>query len=266
LYGAIAAAKLGKKVAAQLKLAPADHKDLEAFTANGVDVFPIDAKETTYVKVIHKSTNMDDRTIITKRFAGIFEVAEVRNIGARHLHLAGCNDHEFTLAFIKAIKKPGQTLSVDMQSFIRFNDPKTGEISFKSDPQAREAIALMDKVKLDITEARLLTGTENLEKAAEILTGWGCPEIMITQSEGVFVRCQGKNYYEKFSNRSTIGRTGRGDTTFGSYLAWRVDHEPAEAAKIAAALVSLKMEKPGPFSGSLADVLARIEHAHRRAS
>jgi sugar/nucleoside kinase (ribokinase family) len=55
-----------------------------------------------------------------------------------------------------------------------------------------------------------------------------------------------------------VGRTGRGDTTFAAYLARRNDHGVSESLKFAAALVSIKMETPGPFQGSLADVLARM--------
>jgi sugar/nucleoside kinase (ribokinase family) len=39
----------------------------------------------------------------------------------------------------------------------------------------------------------------------------------------------------------------------------RLDHEPAEALKFAAALVSIKMETPGPFQGTLQDVLERMK-------
>jgi sugar/nucleoside kinase (ribokinase family) len=72
----------------------------------------------------------------------------------------------------------------------------------------------------------------------------------------------GKTYYEKFSNQSVVGRTGRGDTAFAAYLAYRLDHEVTESLRFAAALVSLKMESPGPFGGTLADVLARMQAAH----
>jgi hypothetical protein len=41
----------------------------------------------------------------------------------------------------------------------------------------------------------------------------------------------------------------------------RLEHGPAEALKFAAALVSIKMETPGPFHGTLADVLVRM-NAH----
>ena len=99
-------------------------------------------------------------------------------------------------------------------------------------------------------------------RAALVIEGWGCPEILITKAEGVLARVHGKTYYEKFSNQSMVGRTGRGDTTFAAYLACRMDHDVTESLKFAAALVSIKMETPGPFGGTLADVLARMQAAH----
>jgi sugar/nucleoside kinase (ribokinase family) len=48
---------------------------------------------------------------------------------------------------------------------------------------------------------------------------------------------------------------GRGDTTIAAYMSWRRDHSPAESLKFAAALISIKMEKPGPFNGSLEEML-----------
>jgi len=87
--------------------------------------------------------------------------------------------------------------------------------------------------------------------------------VLITRADGVLARVKGVEYFEPFSNRSVVGRTGRGDTTFAAYLCRRIDHEPREALKFAAALVSLKMETPGPFRGSLTDVLKRMEASHR---
>ena len=86
--------------------------------------------------------------------------------------------------------------------------------------------------------------------------------MMITRAGGVTVRCGDETCFARFTNRGLAGRTGRGDTTFGAYLAARVDHPPAEAVKYAAALVSLKMERPGPFDGTREDVLARVREAY----
>jgi sugar/nucleoside kinase (ribokinase family) len=101
-----------------------------------------------------------------------------------------------------------------------------------------------------------------LEKAAIIVESWGCPEILITHSQGVLARVKGQTYYEKFSNNSTVGRTGRGDTTFAAYLSHRLDHGERESLRFAAALVSIKMETPGPFKGTMQDVAKRLNEKH----
>ena len=115
-------------------------------------------------------------------------------------------------------------------------------------------------VKLDVVEARVAyrhrrpgAGGQRYSKS------WGCPETVITRADGVLARVNGKTYWETFSNRSASGRTGRGDTTFAAYMARRLDHDLAESLKFAAALVSIKMEKPGPFDGTLDDVLERMD-------
>jgi len=33
-------------------------------------------------------------------------------------------------------------------------------------------------------------------------------------------RVAGKDYFEPFTNRSSVGRNGGGDTTFAGYMAW----------------------------------------------
>ena len=60
--------------------------------------------------------------------------------------------------------------------------------------------------------------------------------------------------------RNLSGRTGRGDTTTGSYLAMRLNGASVpEALRYATACVSLKMETPGVFRGTKADVLAYLD-------
>ena len=152
-------------------------------------------------------------------------------------------------------------MSTDMQSFVR-HVTSSRVIEYSDVANKKEIAAMMDKLKLDVVEARILTGTNDLEKAAIIIESWGCPEILITQSEGVLARVKGTTYYEKFSNNNVSGRTGRGDTTFAAYLSQRLDHEVAESLKFAAALVSIKMESPGPFSSTLEEVHKRLKEKH----
>lgn len=258
LYGTMAAASLGKRVAAAIMCTPQDRADLDLLTQNGIEVYPIDSPATTRVQVVHKSTNMDERDIRTQQYAGVFTIHSVPRIETKHIHLAGCNDHEFSVDFIQALTEWGIPLSVDMQSFVRCNDSETGQIVCRDDPDKQEVASLMDKIKLDIVEAKLLTGTDDLEKAAAIIRGWGCPEIVITSTDGVLACDREQSHFATFTNRSSAGRTGRGDTTFGAYLAARLDHEIPEALEWAAALVSIKMETPGPVNGTMDDVRKRM--------
>ncbi len=54
------------------------------------------------------------------------------------------------------------------------------------------------------------------------------------------------------------GRSGRGDTCVGSYVAKRLSLPPREAGKWAAAATSLKVEKHGVFDRSISEVEAFI--------
>jgi sugar/nucleoside kinase (ribokinase family) len=262
LCGAMVAARVGKKVAAVVKMAKQDEAILQPMKDAGVDTYLIPSDVTTYSRVLHETENVDERKLTIVRTAGLISIADVPRLDSTCVHLAGISDSEFDMTLLRSLKSRGYSLSVDMQSFVRQITPVTNEIKFGDVANKREIVGMMDKVKLDVVEARILTGTEDLEQAARTVEGWGCPEIVITQSRGVLARVNGKTLYEKFSNKSIVGRTGRGDTTFAAYLSWRLEHGAEESLKFAAALVSIKMETPGPFQGTLEDVAKRLKESH----
>jgi sugar/nucleoside kinase (ribokinase family) len=263
LCGAMVAARVGKKVAVVTKMAVKDEHILQPMKDLGIDTFLIPAEETSYNRVLHYSANVDEREMTLIKSAGLISIGDVPELDSTCVHLAGISDTEFDMPLMKALKARNyQSLSVDMQSFVRHINPVTKNHEFSDVADKKEIAGMMDKLKLDIVEAKLLTGTDDLEKAAIIVESWGCPEVMITHSEGVLAWVNGKTYYEKFSNSNVSGRTGRGDTTFAAYLSHRLDHDVAESLKFAAALVSIKMETPGPFSGTLEEVFKRMEEKH----
>jgi len=258
LCGALAAARIGKRVEVVTRMAPKDQALLVSLRQNHVAIHVIPASETTYVKEEHPTSDADERDISQLANAGFFSLDDLPPLAARHVHLAGISNQEFEMEFITGLMEKGYRLSVDMQSFVRQVQPDTRRIAFRDVPAKKEIARRMDMIKLDIVEAKVLTGTDDLERAALVFEGWGCPETLITRAKGVLARVHGKTYYEKFSNQSVVGRTGRGDTAFAAYLARRMDHDAPEALKFAAALVSIKMETPGPFVGTLDEVLARM--------
>lgn len=263
LCGAVAAARIGMKVAAVVKMSPADSGILGELRDAGVGIFIIPAAETTYSQVTHRSADVDVRSIAIKKSAGLIRLDEVPEIDTACMHLAGISDQEFDMTLMKGLAAKGYSLSVDMQSFVRQPRGPEGEVTFGDVPGKRDIAGLMRRVKADVVEAKILCGTDDLEQAAIQFESYGCPEVMITRADGVLVRAYGRTVFEKFSNRSVAGRTGRGDTTFAGYLARRLSAGVAESTKFAAALVSIKMETPGPFRGSIDDVLARMKASHQ---
>ena len=79
-------------------------------------------------------------------------------------------------------------------------------------------------------------------------------EIMITHNTEVLVYDGGDYFTEPLRPRNLSGRSGRGDTCFASYITERLGQDIPTALRTAAALVSLKMESPGPFLGGRGDV------------
>jgi sugar/nucleoside kinase (ribokinase family) len=210
------------------------------------------------MRVVHPTANVDERLMYQTKNAGFFVIEEMPPIEPCLIHLGALTDKEFTLGFMRELKERGFRISVDMQGFVRQVDEGTRAIQFNDVPEKREIMGLADFVKLDVVEANILTGSDNLAEAAAICDSWGNFETVITRSDGVLARSDGKNYFEKFSNKSSAGRTGRGDTTFGAYLARRLDCPVDESLKFAASLASIKMETPGPFRGTLEDVIQRM--------
>ena len=261
LCGAMAAAGSGVSVLVITRMAPRDDELLSAMRQRGIAVHVIPAEATTYMRVAHPSPNVDERVMDQLASAGRFRLEDVPVLDVRQVHLAGISDQEFDLEFVRGLRSRGVRLSADMQGFVRQVDPATGRIAFADVARKADLAGLLDMVKLDVVEARVLTGEDDLEQAAMAFERWGCPEIVVSRADGALARVAGETHWERFSNRSTVGRTGRGDTLFAAYAAHRLDHGPRESLRFAAALVSLKMERPGPFTGTMADVLARLGEA-----
>jgi len=260
-FGAFAACWSKKKIAVVTRMAEKDAYILEPLRAAGIDVYLQPVPSTTHMRVVHPTGNVDDRLMVQTQNAGFFANADMPPLEAHLIHLGALTDREFTIGFMRQLKQRGFRLSVDMQNFVRQVDTQTGVVHFRDVPDKKEIVGLADIVKLDIIEAKVLTGTRDMEEAARLVEEWGAPESILTCSDGAFARYRGKTHFEKFSNTSSQGRTGRGDTTMGAYLARRTDHSVQESLGFAVALASIKMETPGPFRAPLEEVLKRLRES-----
>jgi sugar/nucleoside kinase (ribokinase family) len=257
LFAAIAASYLEKKIAAVTRVSESEEYLLEPLSSAGVDLF-VQRGETVQYRVVFATADIDQRQPFLIKGGEQFVIGDIPPFESRLVHLCCVGARQFQLDLMRGLRTRGFRLSVDMQGFVLQPDGETGALHLKDVQEKKEILTMADFVKLDTLEAKALTGTDVLHDQANILEDWGSSETIITSSEGALAQRAGKSIFAKFTNRSTRGRMGRGDTLIGSYLARRPDHSVEDSLQFAAALASIKMESPGPFRGSLKDVLERM--------
>jgi sugar/nucleoside kinase (ribokinase family) len=257
LFAAIAASCPGKRIAAVTRISESEEYLLEPLKTAGIDLF-VQPGETYQYRVVFPTADVDQRQAVRIKVGEPFVMSDIPPFEPCLLHLCCIGFRESHLDLMRALKARGFRLSVDMQNFVLQVDDETGVVQLKDVPEKKEILDMVDFVKLDAMEAQTLTGADVLQDQADMLEEWGSSETIITSSAGVLARSKGKSTFVKFTHRITLGRMGRGDTVMGSYLARRLDHGVEDSLKFAAALASIKMESPGPFRGTLEDVLGRM--------
>jgi sugar/nucleoside kinase (ribokinase family) len=261
-YGSIALRRLGLSVAVMTRLHPADFPRLDALREEGVVVYAEPALETTGIENIYQSSDMERRICKPLGFAGPFHLQHVPDVRARVNLLVPIIAGEIDLAFLRGMAERGP-VGMDVQGFVRVRDG--AQLVFRQWPAMRDGLSHVTYLKADQAEAELLTGERTLERAAKELADLGPREIVLTQSAGVTVYADGKVHQAPFTSRNLTGRTGRGDTCFATYVGQRLRTDPETACRWAAAVTSLKQERPGPWRGSPADIDAgRTTHPARK--
>jgi len=252
-YSSCASRAIGYKIGVLTKLSPEDRKYLEAFTIPKENITALDSRNTTSIRNIYLSADRERRTCTALSVADPFTIEDMpNNIHSQIYHFAGLISGEFDSEMIKFLQNKGK-IALDVQGFLR-NVGENKEMVFKDWKKKKEYLPYIDYLKTDAAEAEIMTGTKDRKKAAEMLFGWGAKEIMITHNKEVLIYNGEKYYTCPLKPRNLSGRTGRGDTCFSAYITERLNKGIEEALLFATALVSLKMEKPGPFEGTRDDV------------
>ena len=265
-YASIAASRLRKRVSGVTRISEGEHYLLEPMRAAGVDLFVRPGKIIRY-RMVYPNANMDERHAIVENDAGhIVAIDGIPALDPRLVHfcwIGGARRSQLNL--MRALKARGFRLSVDMQNFMFRAHGETGSVYREDVPDKKEIVSMADFIKLDATEAEILTGADDLRGQADILEGWGSSETLITCSEGALAQGNGKSASANFTNKSIQGRMGRGDTCMAAYLARRLDHSLEDSLRFAVAATSIKLESNGPFSGSVEDVVERMNASNKNS-
>jgi sugar/nucleoside kinase (ribokinase family) len=255
-YGSIALCRLGLRVAVVTRLHPDDFARLDELKEAGVQIYATATDQTSGISNFYDSSDMERRVCKPLGFAGPFRAEEIPDVTARVYAVAPIIAGEVDLPLLASLAARGP-VALDVQGFVRVRDG--GDLVFRHWADMEEGLSLVTYLKLDEAEAELLTGRTDLQAAARDLSAYGPNEIVLTQSAGVTVLADGDLYQAPFTSRSLDGRTGRGDTCFATYLGARLDRTPEEATLLAAAITTLKQERPGPWRGTMDDVERVIE-------
>ena len=251
-----AARAAGAKVFAAVKISPDDGDIIEGFHMPPEDIALLPSEKTTLMKNVYFTPDRERRDASCPAQSGPILPEEIPDVDCRLYHLAGLLYGDFPNELIEYLHNKGM-VSADAQGFLRHNE--NGKLCFHDWADKLKYLPYMDFLKTDAAEAEILTGLTDRVEAAKQLYAWGAREILISHNTEMLAYNGTDLFTCPVKARNLSGRTGRGDTTFAAYLAMRMTGAAMkEALLYATACVSLKMETPGVFRRTKADVEAYI--------
>jgi sugar/nucleoside kinase (ribokinase family) len=261
-YAAHAAYQLGVKVAVVTRLSREDQRVIDKFMFNGIDCFTTYTPTSTTMRLEYPTNNPDIRYLSVASTAGSITSKDVEYIQSRAAVIGTSLRGEVGLDVIQRLKERNVFLAADMQGFVRVLRGHT--LVYEAWGEMKETLMYLDVLKSDAVEAEFLTGEADIYKAAQKFSQMGAKEIVLTHKDGILVFSGGEFHSIGFYAQNLDGRSGRGDTCIGAYMAMRLVMDPPEAGIWAAAVTSLKMGKLGPFDRSIDEVeeLLRVKYNH----
>ncbi|MHA1241355.1 MAG: PfkB family carbohydrate kinase [Promethearchaeota archaeon] len=254
-YGGLAGSRMGLRIAIITRLKAEDFSILESFEKNNIKYFAYPAKETSGIKNIYSSQNMEYRSYEPLGFAGAFKKEEIPDIKTKFFVIGSIIAGEIDLELLEYLsERYNDKLGLDIQGFLRGIKDNQMQYFSLTEKEKVEIISKVDYLKVDETEAKILTNLSSLQKAGKQLINLGPKEVLITHQRGINLTSRDESYFFPWKNKGSVGRTGRGDTAFISYLGSRITKSPEDSLRYSAALTSLKMESMEPFSLPLSAV------------
>ncbi len=264
-YSAHAARTLGRSVVAVTRLAAEDFHVVRSLEEADITVLATATPSSTLMRLEYHTDNPDERILTVADTAGSFTPDQVEQVQASAFVISPSFRGEFPIETIRALRAKDSMISADAQGFIRVRRPD-GRLEHVGWPEQAAVLELVDILKADVVEAEAMTGEPDIRRAARALAAYGPSEVVITHRDGIVVLAEGRILEAGFHNRSMVGRSGRGDTCVGSYVAARLEHPPDEAIRWSAATTSLKMEAPGPIQRRIEDIVQLMHREYRQVA
>lgn len=258
-YCSIACKNLGSKLYVITKCAEEDKVLLRDLVNQNIPLCYRKSEKTT----TFENTYLDGVTTRKQKLISLavpFRTDDMPDISSRIFHLGPLTREDIPLEILRGLSKRSK-VSLDIQGYLRKVD--NGKITYADWLEKDEGLTYVNILKGDETEARILSGEQDLERAAVRLSTYGVDEVIITRgNEGSLVYAKGILHpIPFFPPKRIVDATGCGDTYMAGYIFKRLKSCTIdEAGRFAAAIAALKLEGYGPFKGTEKDVEDFLEH------
>lgn len=256
-----AAAGSGVKTAIFCKFSQEDVNLEERFDGISADLYWAASEATCSIRNQYFTADKERRQCTSLGVCDPFRFEELPQVKTDVYHFAGLVYGDFDGEILEKAAQKGK-VALDVQCMLRHvEDDKT--MGFHDWTEKEKYLPMIHYLKTDAAEAEIMTGLQDRAEAARLFHKMGAKEILITHNTEVLAY-DGENMYTcPIKARNLSGRTGRGDTAFAGYIAARQEKSVEEALLYCTALVSLKMETPGPFRGTRQDVLRYMREFYK---
>jgi sugar/nucleoside kinase (ribokinase family) len=227
---------------------------------SGIEVNVTVCAHSVYFENIY-SHNQDHRTQRVLQTAAPFSIEQLNNVDASIFHLGPLLADDIPLNLIKSLAKRGK-VSLDVQGYLRkVHNNNVCAIDWED---KKEALQYIHILKANESEMEVLTGYNDVHKAALLLNNWGVKEVVITLGSLGSVIYTDNIFYTipAYTPAAVTDATGCGDTYMAGYLYKRIKGvSTQEAGEFAAAMASLKIAVSGPFTGTEEHVQALLKRS-----
>lgn len=269
-FGAQVAARMGLRVAVVTRLSRAHWEAVELLERMGVTMLARETPASTVLNLVYPTGNLDQRRVELSSWAGPFDLTDIAGVEARAYVVAASSIRgEVPPALVAALAQRGAHVGLDVQGYMRVPEDQAAwdrvvregagqpvVLGHDTWPGKEEVLRHVTILKTDAYEAGLLTGETDRTEAARRLSALGPSEVLVTSSAGVLLCHDGKITEAPFVPDELRGRSGRGDTCSGAYIARRLSAPPRESLFWTAAVTSLKLEREGPFDRDIREAEA----------
>jgi sugar/nucleoside kinase (ribokinase family) len=254
LYFSSAVCNLDMNYLLVTALAAKDMHYVTELRDKGIEVKVQPSVHTVYFENIY-ADDQDHRTQNVLQQADPFLIDPLQSVHARMFHLGPLLSGDISTDLIRYLAGKG-LVSLDVQGYLRIvKNKKVFPVDWQ---EKKEALQYVTILKADEAEMEVLTGQKRVSEGAKLLAEWGVKEVVITNgSMGSTIYCNGEFYdISAYRPKVVVDATGCGDTYMAGYLYQRIKGKGIQqAGQFAAAVASLKMESPGPFTGTEDEII-----------